>query len=117
MALGVAASPWTARGDVATPVPACIAPVAGRAVAAEIDQRYVARGAEPFQVQSTVAPVPEPSATATPSASEIETCHGSALERRAWNRTGPVLLTSSRGSKILGPPILYASAAIAPSLP
>jgi hypothetical protein len=40
-------------------------------------------------VQSTIAPVPFPTATVLPRRSAIVTVHGIADESRAWKRTGP----------------------------
>src|SRR5215831_8097012 len=102
-------------GCACAPVPARTEPDAGRAEPAEIDHRYVA-GGDPaeFHVQSTGVPDPDPPATVLPSASATETVQASEVERRARKCTAPALLTSTTGSKILGPPILYAACAIAP---
>ena len=85
-----------ATGSVLPP----ITPAAARTVVpAEIVQAYgTGVTAIASQVQSTLAPVPEPVATVTPAASVTVTVHGSSLERRARKRTRPPAVPSTFGS-------------------
>ena len=111
---GSAARPEIARGPPAVAFPSV--PSTGRAVPATdppLGSRHLREDAS--QVQSRAGPWPVPAASSCPRESVTLTVHGTAPERRAWNRTAVPSPPVTFGSKIFGRPTDLVAPAIAPS--